>query len=168
MTAFVINTAEPMAKMRVVTVRDDSERTLKTLQSIGVLDVAESDELNPVDRTAIEQAHREVNELTSYITKILSYLPEKGTVTIDEDIEVIYTEPFGEITDEEELNHERHERRQNRSCCLSSFVSFVVRLLYFWRSSFRNSSTSSTNSRSAARRPVRNAFVASVGLQLSA
>ncbi|MFC1946975.1 V-type ATP synthase subunit I [Chloroflexota bacterium] len=114
MASFLINTAEPMVKMRVVTVRDDSERTLKTLQNIGVLDVEESVELNPVDKTAIEKAHREVNELTSYITKILSYLPERDTVTLDEDIEVIYTEPFGEITDEVKRIYNKTSRLQER------------------------------------------------------
>ncbi|MBN2076044.1 MAG: hypothetical protein JW762_10885 [Dehalococcoidales bacterium] len=114
MAAFLINTAEPMVKMRVVTVRDDSERTLKTLQNIGVLDVKESEELNPVDKTAIDKAHREVNELTSYITKILSYLPEREKVTLDEEIEVIYTQPFGEITDEVKRLYNKTSRLQER------------------------------------------------------
>jgi V/A-type H+-transporting ATPase subunit I len=114
MASFLINTAEPMVKMRVVTVRDDSERTLKTLQNIGVLDVEESEELNPVDRSAIDKAHREVNELASYVTKILSYLPEKNTVTIDEDIEVIYTQPFSEITDEVKRIYNKTGRLQEQ------------------------------------------------------
>ena len=114
MAAFLINTAEPMVKMRVVTVRDDSERTLKTLQKIGVLDVEESEELDPIDRTAIDQAHREVNELTSYVTKILSYLPERDIITLDEDIEVVYTQPFGEITDEVKRIYTRTGRLQER------------------------------------------------------
>src|SRR4030042_2028577 len=114
MAPFLINTAEPMVKMRIVTVRDDSERTLKALQNIGVLDVEESEELNPVDRTAIEQAHREVNELTSYVTKVLSYLPERDTVTLDEDVEVIYTQHFGEITDEVKRIYTKTSRLQER------------------------------------------------------
>lgn len=114
MASFLINTAEPMVKTRVVTIRDDSERTLKTLQNIGVLDVEESEELNPLDRTAIEQAHREVNELTSHVTKILSYLPERDTVTIDEDVEVIYTRPFGEIADEVKRVYNKTGRLQER------------------------------------------------------
>jgi V/A-type H+-transporting ATPase subunit I len=114
MASFLVNTAEPMNKMRVVTVRDDSERTLKTLQNIGVLDVEESEELSPVDRTAIDKAHREVNELISYTTKILGYLPEKDTVTIDEDIEVIYTQPFSEITDEVKRLYNKTSRLQER------------------------------------------------------
>ncbi|UCD08992.1 MAG: hypothetical protein JSU79_11695 [Dehalococcoidales bacterium] len=114
MAPILINTAEPMDKMRVVTIRDDSDRTLKTLQNIGVLDVEESDELDPIDRAAIEQAHREVNELTSYVTKILGYLPERDTVTIGEDIEVIYTQPFGEIADEVKRIYNKTSRLQER------------------------------------------------------
>jgi V/A-type H+-transporting ATPase subunit I len=114
MASILINTAEPMVKTRVVTVRDDSERTLKILQNIGVLDVEESEELDSVDRTAIDKAHREVSELTSYITKILTYLPEKDTVTIDEDIEVIYTQPFSEITDEVKRLYNKTSRLQER------------------------------------------------------
>ncbi len=114
MASFLINTAEPMVKMRVVTVRDDSERTLKTLQNIGVLDVEESEELGPVDRVAIDKARREVNELTSYITKILGYLPEKDVVTIDENIEVLYTQPFGEITGEVRRIYNKTSRLQER------------------------------------------------------
>jgi len=114
MASFLINTAEPMVKMRVVTVRDDSERTLKTLQNIGVLDIEESEELNPVDRSVIDKAHREVNELTSYVTKILSYLPERNAVNIDEDIEVIYTRPFNEITDEVKRIYNKTSRLQER------------------------------------------------------
>ena len=114
MASFLINTTEPMVKMRVVTVRDDSDRTLKILQIMGVLDIEESEELDPVDRTAIEQAHRKVNELASYITKILSYLSEKDVVTIDEDVEVIYTQPFGEITDEVKRIYNKTSRLQER------------------------------------------------------
>lgn len=114
MASLLINTADPMVKMRIVTVRDDSERTLKTLQNIGVLDVEESEELSPADRTAIDKAHREVNELTSHVTKILSYLPEKDAVTIDEDIEVIYTQSFSEITDEVKQIYNKTSRLQER------------------------------------------------------
>ncbi len=114
MAPFLVNTARPMAKMRVVTVRDDSERTLKTLQSIGVLDVEESKELEPANRTAIEQEHREVNELLTYITRILSYLPQQDNITIDEDIEVIYTRPFNEISDEVKRIYNKTSRLQER------------------------------------------------------
>ncbi len=114
MTPFLINSAEPMEKMRVVTVRDDSENTLKILQKIGVIDVEKSEEFNPIDRAAIDQAHREVNELTSYVTKILSYLPERDTVTIDENIEVIYSQPFSEITGEVKQIYNKTSRLQER------------------------------------------------------
>ncbi len=114
MASFLINTAEPMVKMRVVTVRDESEHTLKILQNIGVLDVEERGDLNPVDRTAIENTLREVHELNSYVTKILNYLPERGPVTIDEDIEVIYTRPFSEITSEVKRIYTKTSRLQER------------------------------------------------------
>ncbi len=58
MIPLVVNTPESMVKIRVVTVRDDSERTLKALHRVGVLHVEESKELEPVDKAVIEREHR--------------------------------------------------------------------------------------------------------------
>lgn len=114
MAPILINTAEAMAKMKVVSVKDDSEKILKVLQKLGVLHAEESHELNPVDRSAIEQEHRQVNELYTHINRILSYLPQHETIDIEEDVEVIYTRPFSEISDEIRQIYNRTKRLQDR------------------------------------------------------
>jgi len=55
MIPLILNTPEAMLKIRVVTARDSSAETLKRLQEIGVLHIEEPRELNPTDRTAIEE-----------------------------------------------------------------------------------------------------------------
>ena len=62
-----------------------------------MLHVEESHELEPVDKAAVENERREISELFNFVDKVLSYLPQTETVTLDEDIEVIYARPFSEI-----------------------------------------------------------------------
>lgn len=100
MIPLILNTPESMAKVRVITMRDDSEETLKALHRVGVLHVEASEELKPVDRAAIEHERSEVNELLTYVNNVLDYIPEKEKVSPAEDIEVIYTRPFGELNSE--------------------------------------------------------------------
>jgi V/A-type H+-transporting ATPase subunit I len=100
MMPLILNTPESMAKVRVITMRDDSEKTLKALHRVGVLHVETSEELKPVDRAAIEQERSEVSELLTYVNNVLDYIPEKEKVSPAEDIEVIYTRPFSELNGE--------------------------------------------------------------------
>lgn len=100
MMPLILNTPESMAKVRVITMRDDSEKTLKALHRVGVLHVETSEELKPVDRAAIEQERSEVSELLTYVNNVLDYIPEKEKVSPAEDIEVIYTRPFSELNSE--------------------------------------------------------------------
>ena len=100
MIPLILNTPESMAKVRVITMRDDSEKTLKALHRVGVLHVEASEELKPVDRAAIEHERSEVSELSTYVNNVLDYIPEKEKVSLAEDIEVIYTRPFGELNSE--------------------------------------------------------------------
>jgi V/A-type H+-transporting ATPase subunit I len=92
-----------MAKVRVVTTKDYSTRTLKTLHTIGVLHVEESQELKPVDREAIEGERRRVGELLAGINDILAYIPKGEGISLAEDVEVIYTRPFDELDSEVRL-----------------------------------------------------------------
>ncbi len=100
MTPLIINTPEPMAKVRVITMKDDSEKSLKALHRVGVLHVEASEELKPVDRAAIEQERSEVRELLAYVENVLDYIPGQEKVSPAEDIEVIYTRPFSELNGE--------------------------------------------------------------------
>jgi len=100
MKAILYNFPEEMRRVRVITLSDDSEAAFKTLHKMGVLHVEEGKELKPVDRAAIENKQKEVSELLTFISGMLSYITEKEQVSLGEDVEVIYTRPFGEIAKE--------------------------------------------------------------------
>jgi len=96
----IVNTPEPMSKVRVMTAKDYSDEALKTLHRAGVLHVEESEELTPVDREAIEHERRGVFELLTSIDDVLAYIPKGERVELGEDIEVTYTRPLSEIDSE--------------------------------------------------------------------
>jgi len=100
MTPLLVNSPESMFKVKIITVKDSAEQTLKILHRIGVLHVEESTELKPVDRAAIENERNEVSELLGYVEEALDFLLAKEEVSLTEDLEVIYTRPFRELRDE--------------------------------------------------------------------
>jgi V/A-type H+-transporting ATPase subunit I len=100
MPPIIVNTPEPMDKVLVVTTKDYSTETLKTLHTAGVLHVEESEELKPVDKEAIEQERRQIGELLTSITDILNYIPKGERLSLREDVGVIYTRPFDEVESE--------------------------------------------------------------------
>jgi len=114
MIPLVVNTLESMVKIRVVTVRGDSERILKSLHRIGVIHVEESEELEPIDKGVIEREHGEVSALLTFVDKLLGYVPQKEPMLLDEDVEVIYTRPFSEISSEVRLLYNKANRLQGR------------------------------------------------------
>ena len=103
MPPLIVNTVDPMAKVRVVTTKDYSTKTIKTLHAAGVLHVEESEELRPVDKEAIERERREIGELLTGINDVLAYIPKGERVSLREDVEVIYTRPFAEVDSEVRL-----------------------------------------------------------------
>jgi V/A-type H+-transporting ATPase subunit I len=103
MVPLIVNTSDPMAKVRVVTTKDYSTKTLKALHSAGVLHVEESEELKPIDKEAIERQRRKTSELLTNINEVLAYLPKGERVSLAEDVEVIYTKPFDEVDSEVSL-----------------------------------------------------------------
>jgi V/A-type H+-transporting ATPase subunit I len=103
MIPLIVNTSDPMAKVRVVTTKDYSTKTLKTLHTVGVLHVEESEELKPIDKETIEGERREIGELLTSINDILAYIPKGERVSLKEGVEVIYTRPFDEVDSEVRL-----------------------------------------------------------------
>jgi V/A-type H+-transporting ATPase subunit I len=97
MPAVIVNTPDPMTKVRVMTPKDYSTETLKTLHRAGVLHVEETEELKPVDKEAIEQERREVSQLLTSINDVLAYIPKGERVLLEENVEVIYNRPLSEI-----------------------------------------------------------------------
>jgi V/A-type H+-transporting ATPase subunit I len=100
MLPVIVNSVDPMAKVRVVTTKDYSTQTIKTLHTAGVLHVEESEELEPVDKEALERERREINALLTGINDVLAYIPKGERVFLREDVEVIYTRPFKEVDSE--------------------------------------------------------------------
>ena len=100
MVPLIVNTPDPMVKVRVMTPKDYSTKTLKTLHSAGVLHVEESEELKPVDKEAIEREKRKISELLTSINDVLAYIPKGERVSLGEDVEVIYARPLDEIDSE--------------------------------------------------------------------
>lgn len=97
MIPLVVNAPDPMAKVRVLTTKDYSTKTLKTLHAAGVLHVEKSEELHPVARETIEHERKEVNRLLTEIDNVLAYMPKGESVSLAEGIEVIYVRPLAEI-----------------------------------------------------------------------
>jgi V/A-type H+-transporting ATPase subunit I len=100
MIPLIVNTSDPMIKVRVMTPKDYTTQTLKTLHAAGVLHVEESEELKPVDKEAIERERREIGELLTSINDVLAYIPKGERVSLGEDMEVIYARPLNEIDNE--------------------------------------------------------------------
>jgi len=102
MIPVLVNTSEPMLKVRVVTVKDYSQKTLEYLQKLGVLHVEEARELSPVDKAVIEKEMNEVRTALNYLNNILGHLTSEKTVFLPE---VIKPQPLGEITDQARKFH---------------------------------------------------------------
>ena len=92
MIPILINTSEPMVKVRVVTVKDYSSRTLSLLQNLGVLHVEEATELNPVDRAAIDNRRNDVRKALSVCESILGNLTGERTIRLPEATDRLYVE----------------------------------------------------------------------------
>jgi len=100
MIPLIVNTSDPMVKVRVVTTKDYSTETLKSLHTAGVLHVEETEELKPVDKEAIERERRKIGELLTSINDVLAYIPKGERVSLVEDVDVIYSRPLDEIDSE--------------------------------------------------------------------
>jgi V/A-type H+-transporting ATPase subunit I len=128
MIPLIVNTPDPMAKVRVMTTKDYSTKTLKTLHTAGVLHVEESEELKPVDKEAIERERREIGELLTSISDILAYMPKGERVSLREDVEVIYTRPFDEIDSELRLLCTKLGNMHQRAAKLNEEVKELTEL----------------------------------------
>ena len=128
MIPLILNNPESMLKVRVMTVKDYSEKTLKTLHRIGMLHIEEGKELKPIDKAAIELEHREVSELLTFVDDVLSYIPREERVSLEEDVEVIYTRPFSEIGNEVRLLYNKINQLHERIVKLNDEVQQLAEL----------------------------------------
>ena len=100
MIPLIVNTPDPMLRVRVVSTRDSTDTVLKTLHKVGTLHIEESTELKPIDRKAIDQERGEISELLAGIEEVLACIPAGESVSPGQDVEVIYTRPFTEVDSE--------------------------------------------------------------------
>ncbi|MCK9358155.1 MAG: V-type ATP synthase subunit I [Dehalococcoidia bacterium] len=96
----IVNSPEPMSRMRVITSRDRTAHALKVLQKSGVLHVEESTELKPADLDAIEKERRQVSELLTGIEDVLKSVPAEQVVKVKQDVDVYFTRPVEETSAE--------------------------------------------------------------------
>ncbi|MFC1860641.1 V-type ATP synthase subunit I [Chloroflexota bacterium] len=128
MIPLIINNPESMVRVRVMTINDDSEKTLKTLHRIGVLHTEKSKELKPIDKAAIELEHSEVSNLLTFVDDVLSYIPQEKQVSLEEDVEVIYTRPFSEIGSEVRLLYNKVNQLHEKIVKLNAEVQQLAEL----------------------------------------
>ncbi len=128
MMPLIVNTPEPMVKLRVMTAKDYSNEALKTLHRAGVLHVEESEELKPIDREALEVQRAGVSKLLTGIDDVLTYIPKGEKVSLRGDIEVIYTRPFDEIDSEVSLLCTKLGNMHQRAAKLSEEIEELAEL----------------------------------------
>jgi V/A-type H+/Na+-transporting ATPase subunit I len=128
MIPLFLSNPESMVKVRVMTVKDDSEKALKTLHKVGVIHIEEGKELKPTDKAAIELEHREVSELLTFVDDVLSYIPQEKQVSLEEDVEVIYTRPFSEIGSEVRLLYNKVNKLHERIVKLNDEAHQLIEL----------------------------------------
>ncbi len=128
MSSLFVNTPDDMTRVRVLTTKDRSTQTLKTLHAAGVLHVEKSDGLKPVAREAIEREKKEVNELLTALDSALAYIPQEEHVALAEDVEVIYVRPLAEIDSEVRSLCTRLSNIHQRATALEDEVTELTEL----------------------------------------
>lgn len=74
MIPLFVSNPEFMAKVRVITVKEQLERTVKTLHKAGILHIEISEELEEVDRTALEKERYTVSDLLTRVDDVLVHI----------------------------------------------------------------------------------------------
>ena len=100
MIPLFVSNPESMAKVRVITVKEQLERTVKTLHKAGILHIEISEELEEVDRTALEKERYTVSDLLTRVDDVLVHIKTREQVHFGDNVKLIYTRPFRELEDE--------------------------------------------------------------------
>jgi V/A-type H+-transporting ATPase subunit I len=103
MIPILVNTSEPMLKVKVVTVKDYSPQTLSLLQKLGALHVEEASDLSPVDRAAIENELNDIRKGLMFINSVLELLTGERTVRIPESVK---PQPLSDMKDQARKFHD--------------------------------------------------------------
>lgn len=93
-----------MVKLRVVTLKSLSEKTIRLIQEMGVVHVKEATELVPVDKATIERDMDRAKKAMNHIHEVIAYLNDEKTIFLPEHIIPL---SLNEITDHLNKIHDR-------------------------------------------------------------
>lgn len=124
----VFNKPESMLKMRLVTLRDQSETALKTLHELGALEVEESAELTSEDMAAVEADRDKVRQSLRRVEGLLAYVDKSQTVELTRNVEDAYARPIDETHAEIELVYSKLERIYEKTNKLRDELKSLVEL----------------------------------------
>jgi V/A-type H+/Na+-transporting ATPase subunit I len=99
----ILNTPEPMWRMRVLTVKEQAASTLIALHRAGVLHPDEGTALGPIDRNRIEHDRGVVLSLLGIIDEVLAHVPPDTVVRIRAGNDAVLTRPVSEVESETHL-----------------------------------------------------------------
>lgn len=109
-----------MLKIRVVTAKDFSAKTLERLQATGVLHIEEPRELDSADRTAITEKRNLIRKISANISDILSYVKGEHRILIREDAK---DQPLDKILHQTGRVHDRCARLREDATRLEADIS---------------------------------------------
>ena len=96
MIPLFVSNPESINKVRVITVKEQLERIVKTLHKAGILNIEISAELETVDHSALKnELHTTYDPLIHIYNIIICLQTEKHTY-LEDNIELIYFRPFRE------------------------------------------------------------------------
>ncbi|MCX6013218.1 MAG: V-type ATP synthase subunit I [Chloroflexi bacterium] len=110
----LINTPESMLKVRIITLKDYAENTVKTLQELGVFDL-EQVEAKPDHKQQIESDLINANAALIRIEHLLSFLPETKAVSITGDLVSAYRHELKTSLEEIEVFYKKIDRLHDTS-----------------------------------------------------
>jgi len=122
MIPLFINTPETMFKIRVVTPKESSAKTLERLQATGVLHIEEPRKLDSADRKRITDKKNLIRKISANISDILAYVKGEHRVLVQETVEA---QPLDTILHQTGKLHEKCARLREDSTKLGAEISNV-------------------------------------------
>jgi len=125
MIPLILSTPESMQKVRVITVKDYSNKTLEILRGKGILHVEEAKELDPVDRAALERERTLVRQSLINIHDILSYVRGEHEIDLPEGTAI---PPLADIVSQTEKIRQKCTALREETTALENTISGMDQL----------------------------------------
>jgi V/A-type H+-transporting ATPase subunit I len=97
LASLIVNTPEPMARMKILAIKDDRDKILNILHKAGVLHVDVCEDLSPVDRHTLEEEKSRITSLLSKVNELWSRTKKAERDEAADNIEIIYTGPIEQL-----------------------------------------------------------------------